>query len=93
MHIHHYDDEVVTVLEGVLDVRLERETIHVPVGGIGHLPKAFPHALQNPSKTPMRLMVYAIRGGLEGYFDEVDAALESSRSIKKPIPKYLQSTG
>lgn len=77
MHIHHYEDEVITVLEGALDVRLHRETIHVPVGGTVHLPKTFPHALQNPLKTPMKLLVYAIPGGLEGYFDEVDAALES----------------
>lgn len=77
MHIHRYENEVITVLEGALEVRLDGETIHVPVGGTVHLPKTFPHALQNPLKTPMKLLVYAIPGGLEGYFDEVDAALES----------------
>lgn len=77
LHIHHYEDEVITVLEGALDVRIDRETIHVPVGGTVHLPKTFPHALQNPLKTPLRIMVYAIPGGLENYFDEVDAAIEN----------------
>ena len=77
MHIHHYENEVITVLEGALDVRLDRETIRVPVGGTVHLPKTFPHALQNPLNTSLRIMVYAIPGGLENYFDEVDAALEN----------------
>jgi quercetin dioxygenase-like cupin family protein len=77
LHIHHYEDEVITVLEGALDVRLDQETLQVPIGGTVHLPKNIPHALQNPLKTPLRIMVYAIPGGLENYFDELDAALQN----------------
>lgn len=77
MHIHHYEDEVITVLEGALDIRLDGDTLHVPAGGTVHLPRNFPHALQNPLKTPLKIMVYAIPGGLENYFDEVDAAIEN----------------
>jgi mannose-6-phosphate isomerase-like protein (cupin superfamily) len=77
LHIHHYEDEVIHVLEGAIDVRLAKEKLHTPVGGIIHLPKKIPHALQNPLKTPLRIMVYAIPGGLENYFDEVDAALQN----------------
>jgi mannose-6-phosphate isomerase-like protein (cupin superfamily) len=77
LHIHHYEDEVIYVLEGEIDIRLDNESLHAPVGGIVHLPKKIPHALQNPSKTPLRIMVHAIPGGLEGYFDEVDTALHN----------------
>lgn len=77
LHIHHYEDEIITVLEGALDVRLDGETLHVPPGGTIRLPKKFPHALQNPLKTPLKIMVYAIPGGLENYFNEVDAAIEN----------------
>ena len=76
LHIHHYEDEVIHVLEGAIEIRLDKEKLHAPVGGIVHLPKNIPHALQNPSKTPLRIMVSAIPGGLENYFDEVDAALQ-----------------
>jgi mannose-6-phosphate isomerase-like protein (cupin superfamily) len=75
LHIHHYEDEVIHVLEGAIDIRLDNENLHVPVGGIVHLPKKIPHALQNPLTTPLRVMVHAIPGGLENYFDDVDAAL------------------
>lgn len=75
LHIHHYEDEVIHVLEGAIDIRLDNETLFAPAGGIIHLPKKIPHALQNPLKTPLRIRVHAIPGGLEGYFNEVDAAL------------------
>lgn len=77
LHIHHYEDEVITVLDGQIDIRLDAEVLHIPVGGTVHLPKNIPHALQNPLKTPLKIMVYAIPGGLENYFNDVDTALEN----------------
>ena len=77
LHIHHYEDEVIHVLEGAIDIRLDNEKLHAPVGGIVHLPKKIPHALQNPLKTPLRITVHAIPGGLEHYFNDVDAALQT----------------
>lgn len=76
-HIHHFEDEIIHVLEGAIDIRLDNEKLYAPAGGIVHLPKKIPHALHNPLKTPLRIMVHAIPGGLEHYFDDVDAALQS----------------
>ncbi|HEU0293997.1 MAG TPA: cupin domain-containing protein [Anaerolineales bacterium] len=78
LHIHHYEAEVIHVLEGAIDIRLDTKKLHAPVGGTIHLPKNIPHALQNPLKTPLRIIVYAIPGGLENYFDEVEAALQNN---------------
>ena len=77
LHIHHNEDEVIYVLDGEIEIRLDQASLHIPVGGIVHLPKKVPHALYNPLKTPLNIMVHTIPGGLEGYFNEVDAALES----------------
>lgn len=77
LHIHHYEDEVIHVLEGEIEIRLDKDKLHAAAGGVVHLPKKVPHALQNPLQTQLRIMVYAIPGGLENYFDEVDAALEN----------------
>ena len=77
LHIHHYEDEVIYVLEGVIEIRLDNEKLHAPAGGMVHLPKKIPHAIRNPLKTLLRIMVYAIPGGLEHYFDDVDAALQN----------------
>ena len=77
LHIHHYEDEVIYVLDGAIDIRLDNQKLNAPSGAIVHLPKNIPHALQNPLKTPLRILVYAIPGGLENYFDEVETALQS----------------
>ena len=77
LHIHHNEEEVIYVLNGEIEIRLGQNNLHIPAGGIVHLPKKVPHALYNPLKTPLKIMVHAIPGGLEGYFNDVDAALES----------------
>jgi quercetin dioxygenase-like cupin family protein len=77
LHLHHFEDEVVHVLEGEIKIQLDQDQLHAPAGGIVHLPKKIPHALQNPLKTLLRIMVHAIPGGLEHYFNEVDAALQN----------------
>jgi mannose-6-phosphate isomerase-like protein (cupin superfamily) len=77
LHIHHYEDEVIYVLEGAIDIRLDNNKLHTSAGGMVHLPKKIPHALQNPLKTPLRIMVHTIPGGLEHYFDDVDTALQN----------------
>ena len=77
LHIHHYEDEVIYVLDGAIDIRLDNKKLHAPVGGVIHLPKNIPHALYNPLKTPLKIMVYAIPGGLENFFNEVESALEN----------------
>ena len=77
LHIHHREDESIYVVEGGIDIRLDHEKLHVPAGGMIHLPKKVPHALYNPLNTPLRILVHAIPGGLENYFDEVDAALQN----------------
>ena len=77
LHIHHHEDEVIYVLEGAIDIRLDKDKLHVAAGGIVHLPKKVPHALYNPLKTPLKIMVHAIPGGLENYFDEVESAIQS----------------
>jgi mannose-6-phosphate isomerase-like protein (cupin superfamily) len=90
LHVHHYEDEIIQVLDGAIDIRLDNEKLHAPAGGIVHLPKKIPHALQNPLNTPLRIIVHAIPGGLEHYFDEVDAALQEgsfSAEVHQAISK------
>ena len=93
LHIHHYEDEVIHVLEGAIKIRLDGKELNTPAGGIVHLPKNIPHALQNPLKTPLRIMVFAIPGGLEGYFNEVDTALQNGSLDKETHTKISMKYG
>ena len=93
LHIHHYEDEVIYVLEGAIDIRLDGEKLSVPVGGTIHLPKKIPHALFNPLQTPLKIMIHAIPGGLENFFDEVDVALQNNSLDNETYTAISQKYG
>lgn len=76
LHIHRYEDEVVRVLEGAIEIRLDKRKLLAGPGDVAHLPKNIPHALYNPLKTPLRILAIAIPGGLEDFFDELSTAME-----------------
>ena len=76
LHVHRYEDEVVYVLEGAIDIRLGNGKLQASAGGVAHLPKKIPHALYNPLKTPLRILAIAVPGGMENFFDELSAAVK-----------------
>lgn len=76
LHVHTYEDEVVYVLQGVIQIRLGDGRLEASQGGGAHLPKGIPHALYNPLKVPLRILALAIPGGMEQFFDELEAALQ-----------------
>ncbi len=77
LHVHRYEDEVVYVLEGAIQIRVGNEILQTVGGGVAHLPKSIPHALYNPLKTPSRYLTIAIPGGMENFFDELGVAQET----------------
>jgi mannose-6-phosphate isomerase-like protein (cupin superfamily) len=77
LHVHTYEDEVVYVLQGAIQIRLGDGRLVASEGGVAHLPKTIPHALYNPLKTPLRILALAIPGGMEKFFDELESALQN----------------
>jgi quercetin dioxygenase-like cupin family protein len=75
--VHQYEDEVVHVLEGAIEIRLGDQKLRATAGGVAHLPKRIPHALYNPLKTRSRYLAIAVPGGMENFFDELTAAGEA----------------
>jgi len=78
LHIHRYEDEVVYVIQGGIEIRLDNKKLNVSQGGVAHLPKNIPHALYNPLQTPLKILAIAIPGGMEYFFDELSAANDAS---------------
>ncbi len=77
LHVHRYEDEVVYVLQGGIEIRLDSRKLQVGAGGAAHLPKNIPHALYNPLKTPLKILAMAVPGGMENFFDELGTANEN----------------
>ena len=76
LHVHTFEDEVVYVLQGAIQIRLGDGKLEASEGGVAHLPKGIPHALYNPLKTPLKILALAIPGGMELFFDELEASLQ-----------------
>jgi len=93
LHVHRYEDEVVYVLEGAIEIRLGDQKLQSVTGGVAHLPKHSPHALHNPLKTPSRYLGIAIPGGLENFFGELVIAQESSTLDDATHKKISQKYG
>jgi mannose-6-phosphate isomerase-like protein (cupin superfamily) len=77
LHVHQREDEIMFIVEGELDVQYGTEIHHALPGAIIVLPKGQPHAFLNSGQTPTRVLITAIPGGLDRYFEEV-AALSGS---------------
>lgn len=75
LHVHRHEDEVLYVLKGEVEVRLASQRMRATRGGVTYLPRNIPHALYNPAKTSLKILVVAIPGGMEYYFDELETAL------------------
>jgi len=92
LHVHSYEDEVVYVLEGAIEIRLDNQKLQAVTDGVAHLPKHIPHALYNPLKTPSRYLGMAVPGGIENFFDELAIAQEAGTlddvTHKKISQKY-----
>ena len=78
LHVHSFEDEVVYVIQGAIQIRLGDGQLEVSEGGVAHLPKGIPHALYNPLEVPLRILALAIPGGMEQFFDELDSAIQNN---------------
>jgi quercetin dioxygenase-like cupin family protein len=56
MHIHHFEDESIYLLEGDLLFRVGTETFEVNKGGTVYMPKETPHGFRITGKKPAHVL-------------------------------------
>lgn len=88
LHVHQNEDEVVYVLDGAIEIRLDSRLLVAAAGGVAHLPKTIPHALYNPLKSTSKYIGIAIPGGMEAFFDELDKAREGGM-LDEPMHRRI----
>jgi mannose-6-phosphate isomerase-like protein (cupin superfamily) len=77
LHVHRNEDEVVYVIQGGIEIRLDKRKLQAGAGCVVHLPKNIPHALYNPMETALKFITMTIPGGMEYFFDELGTAKEN----------------
>jgi quercetin dioxygenase-like cupin family protein len=71
-HVHHREDELLAVVEGELQVVDEAGTRIALPGSVVRLPRDAVHAFRNAGDQVCRLVITAIPGGLEKFFEVIN---------------------
>jgi mannose-6-phosphate isomerase-like protein (cupin superfamily) len=71
LHVHHIEDELFYVLEGVVRFRCGDRDTRVENGGSVFLPKGVPHAFRVEGSSPARLLQLTSPGGFDRLVEAV----------------------
>lgn len=90
LHVHHRESETLYVAEGECLVGDGGKDYSVPMGSLIVFEKGTPHFFRNEGSSRTKLIITAVPGGLDRYFEEIDAALQEGNpdSIENINRKY-----
>lgn len=71
LHTHHHEDEIFYIMDGVCEVICGDKSYLAEVGAVVVLPKDTPHSFRNTGDAPNRILITAVPGGLDTYFEEL----------------------
>jgi mannose-6-phosphate isomerase-like protein (cupin superfamily) len=89
-HVHHREDEVLTVVEGECEIVDGAGPRTALAGSVVRLPRHATHALRNTSQTPCRLVITAIPGGLEQFFEAVNLAVAAGEGTPERLAEVAR---
>lgn len=90
IHIHHNEDEVIHVLEGVYKFWLDGATTTIEAGRSIFLPRGIPHSFQVLGSKAGRNLAVVTPGGFEGFFVDVST---DALTIPDDMPKIAEIAG
>lgn len=71
VHVHEHEDELVSLLEGVIEVTLGDQKMKAVPDVMALLPRSIPHGFTNIGDTVSRLNVTILPGDFDNYFLEL----------------------
>lgn len=80
VHVHEYEDELVHVLDGEIEVTLGDQKMRATAGIVALLPRGIPHGYVNVGDKPSRVFDVILPGGFGDYFIELDELHRSGRA-------------
>jgi quercetin dioxygenase-like cupin family protein len=84
LHLHHWEDEALYVLEGSLDVWVAGGWVGVPAGVAVFLARGVEHALVSATGRARVISLY-VPAGFEGFHREMDSADPASRAVERMV--------
>ncbi len=79
-HIHKHLTEIFYVVEGEVELVLDRERIHAAPGTLMRVPEGTPHGFSNPGKTRSKLLImFCPADSREQYFEGLAKLTKNER--------------
>jgi len=76
LHVHDRESESFFVLAGQYGIRCGDETFTAGAGDFVYLPRGVPHAWTVTGTSAGSKLIWAVPGGLEGFFDDLAAGVD-----------------
>ena len=87
-HVHHYDDEMLYILDGSFLFKCGDELFEGGPGTFVFLPRGIPHSFKVVSETPARFLVLGTPASIDQYF--VAAGIPAPEEGLRPQPVDFQ---
>ena len=79
LHIHHYEEESLYLLEGVLAITLGEKTMDATTDAFVQIPRVLVHKFHHAGTTTARLLLFFSPAGMENYFEKVLERVQDRR--------------
>lgn len=83
-HVHSREEEGFYVLEGEVTFTINGEQVVATAGTFSNMPVGTPHAFENESDRPARMLISVAPAGLEWMFSEVGVPLDEGATTALP---------
>jgi mannose-6-phosphate isomerase-like protein (cupin superfamily) len=93
LHTHLREDELWWVLEGEFRFKAGGAFFHAAAGGMAFGPRGLPHAFQNVSDAPGRLLVITTPSGLERFFEQFAESADADALAEVGIANWIEFAG
>ena len=80
LHVHHRESETLYVAQGECIVGNGEKTYAMPTGSVIVFEVDTPHFFRNAGPSKAKLIITAIPGGLDRYFEEINSALQAGNT-------------
>ena len=93
VHVHDYEDELVYVVEGEIEVTLGEQKMTATAGVLALLPRGIPHGFTNTGNTASRVLDVILPGQFDDYFVQlhnlfIDSDTPSEADMNKLAEKF-----
>ena len=86
-HLHDANEEVIFVLDGEGEARIEGSVHPMARGGCFFLPRGRPHAFHNTGPAPLTFLWLILPGGLETFFERIGRVRAPGEPPPNPFPR------